>query len=291
MALPDWIRPEAEKTLKRLLPRIEDRFTDRIRAPEAGWQDFAARLGRHFPALFAELHAMYGWQYDFFHTLERVLALLAQSWLDRSVDLKDLDRAREGTPEWFCAEEMVGGVLYVDLFSDRLARLHEHIPYFKQLGLTYLHLMPLFAVPHGDNDGGYAVSDYRAVNPDIGSMAELAALARVLRAEGISLALDFVLNHTSDDHVWARRAREGDPEHQAFFHMFSDRTLPDRYQQNLREIFPTVRRGSFTWVADVERWVWTTFNSFQWDLNYGNPDVLCAMADEMLFLANQGVEV
>jgi amylosucrase len=186
---------------------------------------------------------------------------------------------------------MVGGVLYVDLFSDKLAKLHEHIVYFKKLGLTYLHLMPLFAVPHGDNDGGYAVSDYRAINPDIGTMDELARLAKTLQDEGIDLVLDFVFNHTSNDHLWARRALAGDAQYQAYYHLFDDRRLPDQYQLHLRDIFPSVRRGSFTWNEPMQKWVWTTFNSYQWDLNYANPDVFRAMAEEILFLANQGVTI
>ncbi|MFN3374476.1 MAG: alpha-amylase family protein, partial [Chloroflexus sp.] len=154
-----------------------------------------------------------------------------------------------------------------------------------------LHLMPLFAVPKGNNDGGYAVSSYREVNPQIGTTEELAALARELDNAGISLVLDFVFNHTSDEHEWARRAQAGDPDYQEFYFLFPDRTMPDAYERTLREIFPTVRRGSFTWRPDMQRWVWTTFNSFQWDLNYANPAVFRAMAAEMLFLANLGVAV
>jgi amylosucrase len=186
---------------------------------------------------------------------------------------------------------MVGGVLYVDLFSDNLHNLKGCIRYFKDLGITYLHLMPLFAVPHGNNDGGYAVSSYRAVNPAIGTMDELTELATRLREEGISLVLDFVFNHTSDEHEWARQAQAGDPEFEEYYYIFPDRVMPDQYERTLRDIFPTVRRGSFTWHDGMQKWVWTTFNNFQWDLNYSNPAVFCAMANEMLFLANTGVEV
>ena len=286
-----WIPEQAARSLRRLMPRLQARYGPHIDGAAPGWHNFNQRLERYWPQLFEYLHALYGWQYDFFYTLEQVLETLVQSWLSRPVDLKALDDQRLADPQWFASQEMVGGVLYVDLFSDNLARLHEHIPYFRKMGLTYLHLMPLFAVPHGDNDGGYAVSDYRAVNPDIGTMQELGQLARVLRREGISLALDFVFNHTSDQHLWAQRAKAGDADHQSFYHIFSDRTLVARYQRHLRDIFPSVRRGSFTFNEEMQRWVWTTFNSFQWDLNYGNPQVLRAMAEEMLFLANQGVEI
>lgn len=291
MAETDWIQIHAAKSLQRILPRAENAFAFRIRECPEYWEEFTARAQREWERLFRYLHALYGWQYDFFHTLEQVLLLLAESGFDRPEELKTLDRERENSPLWYQSENMVGGVLYVDLFSDRLAALSDHIPYFRKLGLTYLHLMPLFAVPHGNNDGGYAVSDYRSVNPDIGTMTELRQLASVLRKEGISLVLDFVFNHTSDEHVWARKAKAGDEIFQQYYHIFPDRSLPDQYQVNLRDIFPTVRKGSFTRCEDIQKWVWTTFNSFQWDLNYANPEVFCAMAREMLFLANQGVEI
>ncbi|MBL8057499.1 MAG: alpha-glucosidase C-terminal domain-containing protein, partial [Anaerolineales bacterium] len=177
------------------------------------------------------------------------------------------------------------------LFAGDLNGLRAKIPYFKELGLTYLHLMPLFQVPEGNSDGGYAVSSYRAVHAPLGSLAELRALAADLRREGISLALDFVFNHTSDEHAWAQRARAGDPDYQDFYFLFPDRTMPDAYEQHLREIFPDEHPGAFTYLPDTGQWVWTTFHSFQWDLNYGNPAVFNAMAGEMLFLANVGVDV
>ncbi len=285
----EWIPRHAQKTLEILIPRI--RPPAGADGDDKNWDIFEKRLRRQWPHLFQLLVRLYGWQYDFFYHLEQLLAAAAKSWKERPAHLKALDERRETDVQWFQSEEMVGGVLYVDLFSDRLAGLHDHIPYFKKLGLTYLHLMPLFAVPHGNNDGGYAVSDYRAINPDIGTMEELTALARILHDEGISLVLDFVMNHTADNHRWAQMAAEGDPDYQEFYFLFDDRTLPDQYQAHLRDIFPDVRRGSFTWVADIKKWVWTTFNSFQWDLNYANPAVFRSMAAEMLYLANVGVDV
>jgi amylosucrase len=252
---------------------------------------FEHRLNAHWPRLLGLLRGLYGDRGDFADISDRLRGIMAAAWAERAPVLRTLDAEREAEPAWFQSQEMVGGILYVDLFSDKLANLFEHIPYFTELGLTYLHLMPLFSVPHGDNDGGYAVSSYRAVNPDLGTMEELGRLAAVLRSEGISLVLDFVFNHTSNEHEWARRARSGDPFYREFYHTFADRTQPDRYEEHLREIFPTVRRGSFTWDEAMGRWVWTTFNSFQWDLNYANPAVFCAMAEEMLYLANAGVQV
>lgn len=286
-----WIDEHAPRALERILRRLETDLVSEIAARQSEWNGFVERLKRHWSQLFRLLHHLYGWQYDFFFHLEQVARVAANNWLLRPAYLKELDEKREATPNWFLSQKMMGGVLYVDLFSDKLARLYDHIVYFKKLGLTYLHLMPIFSVPHGENDGGYAVSDYRAINPDIGTMDELSQLALTLREEGIDLVLDFVFNHTSDEHVWALRAQAGDSRYQGYYHLFEDRRLPDQYQHHLRDIFPTVRKGSFTWNETMQKWVWTTFNSYQWDLNYANPEVFCAMAEEMLFLANQGVTV
>lgn len=291
--MPDatWTALHARLSLERLWPRLEQEFAaDAAVEPEA-WRAFEQRLRQEWERLFALLVQLYGQQYDFFYHLERMLATAARSWLERSPALKELDAQREADPLWFQSETMMGGVLYVDLFAGDLDALHQHIPYFQELGLTYLHLMPLFSAPAGNSDGGYAVSSYREVNPALGTMAGLRELANALRAAGISLVVDFVFNHTSDEHEWARWAQQGDPEAMAFYHLFPDRTMPDAYEHTLREIFPAVRRGSFTYHEGLRHWVWTTFNSFQWDLNYANPALFHAMAGEMLFLANQGVEI
>jgi amylosucrase len=291
MATSHWIDRHAPKALDRILNRMEKDLAAHILQDPQAWQEFTARLQSRWHKLFGLLHHLYGWQYDFFFHLEQVAFTAARNWLERPAYLKSLDAVRLQQPDWFLSQSMVGGVLYVDLFSDNLAKLQEHITYFKKLGITYLHLMPLFAVPHGDNDGGYAVSDYRATNPDIGTMEELTQLAGILQNEGIDLALDFVFNHTSDEHRWARRAQSGNEDYQAYYYLFDDRSMPDQYQRHLRDIFPTVRQGSFTWHEGMQKWVWTTFNSYQWDLNYSNPEVFREMAEEMLFLANQGVTI
>ena len=291
MAEYDWRPEQAMKSLRRILPETEKKFADRLQQAPHDWHKFKNRLYGQWERLFICLHQLYGWQYDFFYTLERILNTLVQYWLERPAELKLLDEKREAEPYWFLSQNVVGGVLYVDLFSDNLDKLDDHISYFKTLGINYLHLMPLFAVPKGDNDGGYAVSDYRAINPDIGTMEALSRLAGALRDEGISLVLDFVFNHTSDEHIWAQKAKSKDPDFLSYYFTYPDRELPDQFQKYLREIFPTVRKGSFTWCEEMKRWVWTTFNSFQWDLNYANPEVFRAMAEEMLFLANQGIEV
>ncbi|MBX0329259.1 alpha-glucosidase C-terminal domain-containing protein [Oscillochloris sp. ZM17-4] len=291
MSDTDWISERARRGIARLLPRVRSTFNDDADSDPAAWRAFEARLTREWERLFGLLIQLYGSEYDFFYHLEQILALAARSWFARPQSLRDLDARREADPGWFHSQRMVGAVLYVDLFAGNLAGVREHLPYLKQLGITYLHLMPLFDAPAGNNDGGYAVSSYRTVSPSLGTMRELSDLAATLRADGVSLVVDFVFNHTSDEHEWARRARAGERDYEDFYLIYPDRSIPDQYDATLREIFPTVRRGNFTWDEGMHRWIWTTFNSFQWDLNYRNPEVFRAMASEMLFLANSGVEV
>jgi amylosucrase len=282
---------QANRSLQRLIPRLEARFSSVIQENPDTWRVFKSRLEAHFESLFSLLVPIYGSQYDFFYHLEELLYILFRSWLERPVDIKTLDMERETNPDWFQSNQMLGGVCYVDLFAGNLKGIQEKVSYFKDLGLTYLHLMPLFKAPEGENDGGYAISSYREVDARVGSMDELRSLASCLRAEGISLVVDFVFNHTSNEHEWALKARAGDPQYQSYYYMFENRATPDAYERTLREIFPDEHPGAFSYFKDVEQWVWTTFHSYQWDLNYSNPEVFNRMAAEMLYLSNQGVEV
>lgn len=251
---------------------------------------FAARFDAHFPTLHSLFQQIYGERDDRREALAEVICLAAESWHARPVALKRLDRQRDDDPAWFQSEKMLGAVCYVDRYAGSLKAMAKQIPFFKELGLTYLHLMPLFRSPEGNNDGGYAVSSYREVDSRLGTMADLALLTGKLRRAGISPVVDFIFNHTASDHEWAQKAVAGDPDYEDFYLIFPDREMPDAYDQHTREIFPDDHAGSFVQLPDG-RWIWSTFYHFQWDLNYANPSVFKAMAGEMLFLANQGVEV
>lgn len=283
-----------EKALDRLLPRLEARFA--AESDPVEWEQFTRRVREHFPRLFGRLFDLYSGHYDFFFHLEGALSAAAEMWMARPAELKALDALRETDPYWYQSQRMVGAMCYVDLFGDgaegnRFEAVREKIPYLTELGVTYLHLMPIFKVPSGDNDGGYAVSSYRETNPALGSMDELRELASELRYHGISLVLDFIFNHTSDEHEWARRALAGEEEYQDFYRMFPDRTMPDAFEGTMGEVFPDEHPGAFTYRSRIGKWVWTTFYNYQWDLNYSNPEVFVHMLREMLFLANQGVEI
>jgi amylosucrase len=221
----------------------------------------------------------------------RLLRLAATSFAERDPGLHRLDEARTLDPGWFQSPAMLGYACYADRFAGDLAGVRAQLPYLVELGVTYLHLMPLLRPREGDSDGGYAVADYRTLRPALGTIDDLRALTGELRENGISLVVDLVLNHVAREHAWAVAARSGDPRHVRYFRVFPDRDVPDAYEATLPEVFPDFAPGNFTWDDELHGWVWTTFNSFQWDVNWSNPDVFAEYAAIMLFLANAGVEV
>lgn len=223
--------------------------------------------------------------------VEDVVVAARRSAALRSDALRRLDEGREGDPRWYQSVHMVGYQAYADRFGGDLHGVRARIPYLAELGVTLLHLMSVVRPRDGANDGGYAVQDYRSPDPALGDGEALVALASGLREAGISLCLDFVMNHTADTHEWARQARGGDRTRRSFYLTYPDRSTPDAFEATLPEVFPDAAPGNFSFDAELGAWVWTTFHSFQWDLNYANPAVLLAMIDNLLYLANLGVEV
>ncbi|MBQ3800509.1 MAG: alpha-amylase family protein [Treponema sp.] len=251
---------------------------------------YGERLERNMAELTARLYELYGSRWDFYKILSRLEAIMRKASDSRPAYLREQDEDSPSRP-WYLNQETVGMMLYVDLFAGNLRGLVDRIPYLKGLGVNYVHLMPLFDCPEGENDGGYAISSYRRVQPGLGTIEDLRLVAEEFHKSGIRLVLDFVFNHTSNEHEWAQKALAGNKKYKGFYYIYKDKSEVDGWNATLREIFPTVRRGSFTYLPKKREWVWTTFNSFQWDLNYSNPEVFLAMCEEMLFIANLGVDV
>ena len=222
---------------------------------------------------------------------DRLCAVSEGAAAARTAELLERDRAAELTPDWFQANTMIGYVAYADRFGGDLGGVATHLDYLGELGITYVHLMSVMRPREGENDGGYAIADYRDVDPLLGTINDLRALITDLHDRSTAVCIDLVMNHTADTHPWALEAIAGDEAKRAYFLTYPDRVEPDRWERSLPEVFPTMAPGNFTWNDTMGRWVWTTFNSFQWDLNYANPDVLVEMLDVMCFLANLGVDV
>ena len=252
---------------------------------------FEMRLKRSFADLLTPLEKLYGQRPDFEAQVLGLIERLAKGWVARPAALKLRDLERDLEPDWFQRPDMVGYVFYLDRFNGTLRGVLDKLDYLQELGVSYVHFMPCLMPRPGDSDGGYSVMDYRRINPAYGTMADLDAVTAELRKRNISVCVDLVLNHTAKEHEWAQKARKGDARYQDYYWFFDDRTLPDQYEQTLVEIFPAHAPGNFTWYDDARKWVWTTFNEHQWDLNWTNPAVMAEIVDVMLFLANRGVEV
>ncbi len=251
---------------------------------------FLARLEQLSFDIAGPLRNLYGGVTDTTRLATDLVMDALEAAAARPTPLRLLDRRREIDPGWFQRSRMIGYVCYADRFAGSLRGVRHHLDYLAELGVTYLHLMPLLQPRDGDSDGGYAVADYGAVDPRLGSMADLEVLAAELHGRGMALCIDLVLNHTAREHEWARKALAGDPACREMYLIYPDRTIPDTYEAALPEVFPHTAPGSFTEVAGLG-WVWTTFHEYQWDLNYANPAVFRHMLATMLMLANRGVDV
>jgi amylosucrase len=291
---PEAVRRRAvDQAWQAVGPRLTDDAVAALGEDEA--DAFLTRVEVSLPEIHAALADLYGDRADVGALLDRALRVALGAAAERPSALRRLDRRREIDPGWFQRPRMQGYVCYVDRFCGALADLPARLDYLQELGTTYLHLMPLLRPRPGENDGGYAVLDYRSVDPRLGAMADLEDVARRLHERDMSLCIDLVLNHTAREHAWAQAWLAGDPAYAGFYTAFPDRRMADAYDSTIPEVFPDRAPGSFSWVPEacggVGGWVWTTFWPYQWDLDYTNPAVTLAMLGEITWLANRGVDV
>ena len=249
---------------------------------------FDARLKRHYDELKWLYSELYHNDMDSFGKL---IEILREGFFSRSLSLKRLDARRLKQPDWFRGNDLLGMCIYTEQFAGTLSGVRQKLGYLQEAGVNYLHLMPLLDTVEGRSDGGYAVADFRKVRPDLGTMEDLEALTADCHRRGMVCCLDFVMNHTSLDHEWAKKAWAGDPYYQDYYFFFDDWDTPNEYEKTVPQVFPTTAPGNFTWLEDMGKVVMTFFHPYQWDLNYKNPIVLNDMTDNMLFLCNKGVDV
>lgn len=276
----------ATRLLNRQWPKIKQRYARH--ANKHRLSAFETSLQQDLPRLVDCLSELYQHHWDFYFHLEQTVSAAAQAWFSSETDPKPY---HSETTHWINSAATVGATGYVDLFAGDLKGLAKKADYLNDLGVNYLHLLPFFEVPEGDSDGGYAIKNYGNVNAKLGTLDDLKDTAKVLKQAGVKLVLDFVFNHTSDQHEWALKAKAGDTDYQDYYFVFKDTQLKHAYAPFLRDIFPDKRVGCFTWNEALQADIWTTFNSFQWDLNYQNPAVYTAMCEEMLKLVDAGADV
>ncbi|MFA5371554.1 MAG: amylosucrase [Sideroxydans sp.] len=262
--------------------------------PEIGnmrLRHFYTRLGANFYSIHSLFKLLYGNRPDFKEQMVSLVETMASRYIERVPHLRKSDLARERDYNWFLSQKWVGMALYCDRFADDLKGLRARLPYLQDLGINMLHVMPILDCPADASDGGYAVRDFRKVDARFGTTEDVEALASTLKRREMLLVLDVVVNHTSNEHEWAQKARNGDKKYQDYFYIFDDREMPDTYEETMPEIFPLNAPGNFTWDEAMGKWVMTVFNSYQWDLNYHNPAVLIEMIDIILFWANKGADI
>ena len=283
--------PVKVETKKTEPAKVETKKTEPTAPARDDEAIYEARLNRHIDELkwlYCELYQDN--PYVMMH-LNDLLAELKKFYDARNEDLKTSDILREQDPKWYKRNDLTGMMMYVNAFSKTLKGLEEKLDYIQECNVNYLHLMPLLSSPKGRSDGGYAVADFRTVQPELGTMEDFAEVTSACHKRGISVCLDFVMNHTSEDHEWAKRARAGEKEYQDRYFFFDSYDIPALYEQTCPQVFPTTAPGNFTWLDDIKKHVMTTFYPYQWDLNYRNPIVLNEMIFNMLYLANQGVDI
>lgn len=251
---------------------------------------FDLRLATNLTLIQKQFFSLYSEERHEKH-FQKLLKLLTKLYLDRPEELRNQDLERLKSGNWYQSEQLVGMQLYVEHFNKDLKGLEEKIPYFKKLGVNFLHLMPITTRPKGESDGGYAVNSYLQVDKKYGSKEDLLKLTTAFRNNGIYLMLDFVVNHTSDEFSWAKKAIKGDKKYQGYYYTFEDYTIPEAFEKTLPEVFPETSPGNFTYIPEMEKWVMTVFNSYQWDINYTNPEVFLEMLTNLVKLTDMGVDV
>ncbi len=262
--------------------------------PEIHKQDlrhFYTRLGANFYTIYSLFEHLYGERDDFKEQALRLVETMARQYIQRPDYLKEKDITREHDHNWFLSQQWVGMALYGDAFAEDLPDLQSRVSYFQELGINMIHIMPLMKCPQGYSDGGYAVSNFREIDERLGTIEDIRSLAAELRKRDILLTLDVVLNHTSNEHEWAQKARQGNKKYQDYYYIFPNRDVPDMFEETMPEIFPETAPGNFTWDEEMGKWVMTVFHDYQWDLNYGCPAVFIEMLDIILFWANQGADI
>ncbi len=272
-----------------LLNNILERLKPEIRKKDL--RHFYTRLGANFYAIYSLFHHLYGQRDDFEDQMLSLVNVMARQYIKRHSRLKQLDIERERDHTWFLSQEWVGMALYTDGFAGDLKGLNEKLSYFQELGVNMIHVMPILECPEKDNDGGYAVNNFRNVDSRVGTLGDLKVLAENMQRRNILLTLDVVVNHTSDEHPWAQQARAGEKKYQDYFFVFDNRDVPDMFEETMPEVFPETSPGNFTFDEQMNKWVMTVFNRYQWDLNYSNPAVFIEMVDIILFWANQGADI
>ena len=248
---------------------------------------FQRRMQKHLD----ELKWLYMELYQNTDMFSELCDKMYEYYTGRSQSLKKRDGAREKNSAWYKKNDMLGMMLYIDNFAKDLKGVEKKLDYLEQCHVNYIHLMPFLDTIEGRSDGGYAVADFRRIKKELGAMEDLESLTDACHEKGLNVCMDFVMNHTSEEHAWAKRARAGEGEYMSRYFFFDNDAIPTAYERTVPQVFPVTAPGNFTWLPEIGHYVMTTFYPYQWDLNYKNPRVFNEMMYNFLFLANKGIDI
>ena len=196
-----------------------------------------------------------------------------------------------GEPQWY--RDAIIYQLHVKSFFDSdndgigdFEGLTRKLDYVTELGVTAIWLMPFYPSPLKDD--GYDIADYRGINPSYGNLRDFRRFVREAHERGLRVITELVINHTSDQHPWFRRARKARPGSNARnFYVWSD---TDELYRDARIIFLDTEKSNWTWDDEAKAFFWHRFYSHQPDLNFENPRVLTAVIETMHSWFDIGVD-
>jgi maltose alpha-D-glucosyltransferase/alpha-amylase len=166
------------------------------------------------------------------------------------------------------------------------AGLTDKLDYIKDLGATAIWVMPFYPSPLRDD--GYDISYYRGINPAYGNLRDFKRFLREAHQRGLRVITELVINHTSDQHPWFKRAREAKPGSAARnFYVWSH---TDKGYKDAPIIFLDTEKSNWTWDDQAKAFYWHRFYAHQPDLNFDNPRVLEAVLDVMAYWLDMGVD-
>ncbi|MEP7027064.1 MAG: alpha-amylase family glycosyl hydrolase, partial [Candidatus Eisenbacteria bacterium] len=163
--------------------------------------------------------------------------------------------------------------------------LLTRLDYLRDLGVTCLWILPMYPSPFRDD--GYDISDYCAVHPSYGSLADFREFLDAAHARGLRVITELVLNHTSDQHPWFQESRSSHDNPKRDWYVWSD--TDDRYP-GVRIIFVDTELSNWAWDPISKSYYWHRFFSHQPDLNYDNPEVIEEVWKVMQFWLDIGVD-
>jgi maltose alpha-D-glucosyltransferase/alpha-amylase len=192
---------------------------------------------------------------------------------------------------WF--KDAIVYQLHVKAFFDSngdgvgdFAGLTERLDYLRDLGVTTLWLLPFYPSP--GRDDGYDISDYGNVNPDFGTMRDFRRFMQEAKRRDLRVITELVVNHTSDEHKWFKRAKRSAPHTSARnWYVWSD---TDQKYQGTRIIFTDTEKSNWTWDTEAGAYYWHRFFHHQPDLNFDNPRVVKAVLQVMKRWLDTGVD-